>query len=123
MYGIEAKSVKGKSVSFERNKNENGVIHHHQIKGLNEYNKFENTCFGFVIEFREIETTVFIDIDNFNHLLDSIEKKSFSYNDLKESGLEYYIIPQTKKRTRYIYDIDKFLNNKHECKEKNEHGR
>lgn len=109
LFGIETKTVSGRSVSFERNKDENGIIHWHQINGLNEYNKFENAYFGFVIEFRVIETTVFIGIETFNNLVSGITKKSFSFDDLQNSGLPYYIIPQTKKRTQYTYDIDKFL--------------
>lgn len=118
LFGIEAKSVSGKSVSFERDKNDTGIIHYHQIQGLNNYNKYENSVFGFVIEFREIETTVFIDIDNFNSLLDKIKKKSFNFNDLKNSGLQYYVIPQKKKRTQYTYDIDYLLTTINEEKEK-----
>ena len=109
LFGIEAKTVGGKSISFERNKDDCGKIHYHQIRGLNEYNKFENAIFGFVIEFRAIETTVFLSIDSFNKLVSTITKKSFNFDDLKNSGLPYFIIPQTKKRTQYTYDIDNFL--------------
>jgi hypothetical protein len=109
LYGIEAKTVNGKSISFERNKSESGVIHYHQIQGLKEYSSYENTVFGFVIEFREIETTVFIKIEDFDLLINTLDKKSFNYNDLKDSGLDYYIIPQTKKRTQYTYDLDHLL--------------
>ena len=109
LYGIEAKTVKGKSISFERNKDEHGEIHYHQIEGLMKYNKYENAIFGFVIEFRQIETTVFIDIDTFQELTDKLDKKSFNYGDLE--GLPYFVIPQKKLRTNYRYDIDTWLQN------------
>ena len=109
LYAIEAKTVKGKSISFERNKEESREIHYHQIYGLNEWNKYDGITCGFIIEFREIEKTIFIDIDTFNKLINSIDKKSFNYGDLEKSELPYFLIPQTKKRTRYVYDIDKFL--------------
>ena len=71
---------------------------------------------GFVIEFREIETTVFIDIDEFNRLISAIEKKSFNFGDLQENEVDFFIIPQTKKRTQYTYDLEKFFNEVYEGK-------
>lgn len=111
LYALEMKTVSGKSISFERTKEESREIHHHQIEGLTQWNKYDGTVCGFVIEFREIETTVFISIDSFNKLICKVEKKSFNYNDLQDSGLTYLIIPQRKKRTRYLYDIEVLLQN------------
>lgn len=110
LYALELKTVSGKSISFERNKNENKEIHYHQIKGLNDWNKYEGIVCGFVIEFRKIETTVFLDIDSFNVLISKTTKKSFNIDDLINSGLPYFVIPQRKMRTRYKYDVDMFLN-------------
>lgn len=112
LYALELKTVKGISISFERKKDDKKEIHFHQIKGLTEWNKFDGIICGFVIEFRKIEKTVFIDINSFNTLISSINKSSFNFNDLVESKLDYIIIPQTKKRTQYIYDIEKLLENK-----------
>lgn len=112
LYALELKTVKGKSISFERNKGENKEIHFHQIKGLNEWNKFNGIICGFIIEFRQIETTIFLEITSFNKLISSIEKKSFNYQDIVDSGIDYAIISQHKKRTQYVYDIDNFLNSK-----------
>lgn len=109
LYALEMKTVNGKSISFERDKGETKDIHYHQIQGLNEWNKYDGIICGFIIEFRQIETTVFIDIDSFNSLISSINKKSFNYDDLKNSGLPYLVIPQEKRRTRYIYDIENLL--------------
>jgi hypothetical protein len=63
LYALELKTVKDKSISFEREKGEHGEIHYSQIKGLNNWNKYDGIVCGFVIEFREIETTVFIEIE------------------------------------------------------------
>lgn len=109
LYALEMKTVKGKSISFERSKDETREIHYHQIKGLNEWNRFDGIVCGFIIEFRQIETTVFISIDSFNSLIEKTDKKSFNYADLESSGLPYIIIPQEKKRTRYIYDVESLL--------------
>lgn len=109
LYALEMKTVSGKSISFERNKDENKEIHYHQIQGLNEWNKYNGIICGFIIEFRQIETTVFIDINSFNSLIKKVDKKSFNIDDLIDSGLPYFVISQKKQRTRYIYDIDSLL--------------
>lgn len=109
LYALEMKTVNGKSISFERSKDDNKEIHYHQIHGLNEWNKYDGIICGFIIEFRQIETTMFIDIDSFNSLIDKVDKKSFNVDDIANSGLPYFIIPQKKQRTRYVYDIDSLL--------------
>lgn len=109
LYALELKTVKGKSIGFERTKEEQSEIHYHQIVGLNKVAKFENTICGFIIEFRALEKTVFIDIHDFNKLIDTIQKKSFTYDDLAKYGIPYFVIPQKKKRVRYTYDIDSLL--------------
>lgn len=113
LYAIELKTVKGKSISFERTKEDSGEIHYHQIEGLKEWNRFDNTKCGLVIEFRQIEKTVYIDIDEFQRILDSVPKKSFSYDDLDKYEIKYLVIDQKKARTRFTYDIDGFLSMKH----------
>ena len=106
---LEMKTVAGKSISFERTKEEKGEIHFHQIAGLNEWNEYDGIICGFVIEFRKIETTVFIEISEFNKLINAIPKKSFNYDDLEKYGVQYVIIEQQMARTRYTYNMDKFL--------------
>ena len=113
LYALEAKTVRGKSISFERSKDDHAEIHSYQIDGLNEWNVYDGTICGFVIEFRVLEKTVFIKIEDFNRLLEIIDKKSFNYNDLMKNDIPFYIIGQEKKRTRYTYDIDGFLNSIH----------
>lgn len=112
LFALEAKTVKGKSISFEREKCDHGEIHHYQIVGLNEWSKYDGVVAGFIIEFREIETTVFIRINDFNKLLDVIDKKSFNYGDLENYEVPFIVVPQTKRRTRYIYNIEKILEGK-----------
>lgn len=109
LFALELKTVGGKSISFERSEEDKGEIHYHQIKGLNEWNKYDHVICGFIIEFREIETTLFIDIDSFNSLVETIQKKSFNIYDIRNSGIKHIIINQRKKRTRYDYDIDRLL--------------
>lgn len=111
LYALELKSVKGKSISFERTKEDKGDIHYHQIEGLNEWDKYDGTVCGVIIEFRELETTIFINIQELNELIKTIPKKSFNFADLDEYKIKYFIIPQKKLKTNYRYDIHHMLVN------------
>lgn len=111
LYALEMKTVGGISISFERDKSERGEIHYHQIEGLNSWNKYNGIVAGFVIEFRQIEKTVFIEISEFNKLVETVNKKSFNINDLDKNNISYFVIPQKRAVTRYTYDIDYFLSN------------
>lgn len=107
LFAIELKTVAGKSISFERNKQEHGEIHFHQIQGLNDWDKYDGIIAGFVIEFRQIEKTVFLKVAEFNKIAAEIPKKSFNYDDLQ--NYDYELIEQTKARTRYSYNVEKWL--------------
>lgn len=109
LYALELKTVKGKSITFERTEDDHGEIHFHQIKGLSQWAEYDGTVCGFIIEFRELEKTVFIEISEFKKMLERIPKKSFNFNDLEKYAVPYVVIPQTKARTRYTYDVDGFL--------------
>lgn len=109
LFALELKTVQESSISFERTKDDKGKIHFSQIANLNSWNKYDGIVAGFVIEFRQIEKTVFIEISEFNKLLSLIDKKSFNYNDLDEHSIKYITIAQEKLRTRYKYDINGFL--------------
>ena len=109
LYALELKTVAGKAISFERSKDESREIHWHQIEGLNKWNKYDGIVCGFIIEFRKIEKTVFIDISDFNELMNTITKKSFNFDDLNNHKINYVVIGQDKVRTRYRYGVDEFL--------------
>ena len=109
LYALELKSVAGKSISFERTKEEKGEIHFHQIEGLNKWDKYDGTICGFIIEFRELEKTIFINIQEMNMLMKVIQKKSFNFTDLDKYKIQYFIIPQKKLKVNYKYDIHYML--------------
>lgn len=109
LFALEAKTVSGASISFERTKKEHGEIHYHQIMGLNEWQKYDGIFAGFIIEFRKTEKTIFLLIDDFNTIMSTINKKSFTIKDLDINNIPYILIPQKKARTRYTYDLDSFM--------------
>lgn len=109
LYTLELKTVKGKSISFERTKEEHGEIHYHQIVGLENFEKIGECVCGFIIEFRELEITIFLPIAEFLRLQSIITKKSFNFNDLVNYEINYITIPQSLIKTHYRYDIESFL--------------
>ncbi len=109
LFALEMKTVSGKSISFERNNEDHGEIHLHQINGLNECSRYDGIVCGFVIEFRALATTIFIRISDFLRVSNTISKKSFTIKDLDSLSIPYYIIPQEIVKTRYKYDIERFV--------------
>lgn len=84
------------------------MIRDNQIKSLQEASK-HNLVAGFICNFRnENNDTFFIEICDFVKMTDSINKKSFNIDDLKNNNAIY--IDSKKKRTRYIYDIENLIN-------------
>ena len=110
LYALELKTVAGKSIEFERDSDDKGSgIHYHQALGLNDWNQYSGVTAGFIIEFRETELTIFLDISAYNQMTQFIEKKSFTLKDLDDYDIPYTLIPQKRVRVNYRYDIDKFL--------------
>ena len=114
LYALELKTVAGKSINFERTEEEkkSDGIHYHQAVGLSEFNKYAGMVCGFIIEFRGEEKTVFLDIEDYFELIKYVGKKSFSFRDLDGYDIPYILIPQTKLKVNYRYDIDSFLEKK-----------
>lgn len=111
LFALELKTVQGKSISFERTERSKGNIHWHQIQGLIQWSKYDGIRCGFIINFRELEETIFLDIRQFNTVMHKIQKKSFTISDLISNGIVYISIPQTKRKTRYKYDISPLIEN------------
>lgn len=110
LFCIELKTVAGNSISFERDKNDKGVIHCYQIDSLKKLSKYKNVISGLVIDFRKTENTYFVNIKDWDKLIGDINKKSFNESDLVK--LENLIhINKKKLKVNYRYDIDNFIKN------------
>lgn len=105
LYALELKTVAGKSISFERSTEDRGDIHLHQIHGLLEYSQYDRMICGFIIEFRSVETTVFIDIGGFLAFTEKTDKKSVSVSDIGRGEADAILIPQRKLKTNYRYNV------------------
>lgn len=108
-YTLESKSVGSTSMSFERTKEEKGVIHKHQIDKLLEFSKYKNIVSGFLFDFRLSDKTYFCMIEEFINMIDNLDKKSFNEKDLYE-WCNPILIEKKKLKVNYRYDIKKFLN-------------
>ena len=112
LFCLELKSTSNKYMSFEdinSNEEQNAMIHAHQTKGLLKCSDYSNVVSGFLFNFRlpENELTYFIEVNKFQKMCESINKKSFNIMDLVLNGA--IKIDGFKKRTRWYWNIDKFF--------------
>ena len=101
LYCLELKSCQGKSLPFKNVKD-------HQINSLLEVSLKDSVVAGIVINYRDYEKTIFIDIDDYLDYLNESDRKSIPVDDAIEIG---EIIRQQIRRTRYIYDLKYFFEN------------
>lgn len=108
LYTLELKSVKTKSISFERTKEDKGVIHKHQIDSLKKFSSYKNVVSGFLFNFRLSDMTYFCSIEDFINMINNLEKKSFNEKDLLEQ-CNSIKIEKKKLKVNYRYNIEHFL--------------
>lgn len=108
LFCLELKTVAGKSISFEQNKKDKGTIHYYQIDSLKDFAQYRNVISGLLIDFRGTGNTWFLDINEWDGLISSIAKKSFTEEDLTRH-CSPILIEKKKLRVNYRYDIDRFL--------------
>lgn len=114
----ELKSTKNRSINFDdinNDKEENKMVHRHQILGLKKYSEYNNVKAGFFFNFRHneddkdnyFETTYYQSIEDFLSMIDKINKKSFDeINLIQNNAIK---IQGSKKISRWYWDIDSFL--------------
>ena len=112
LFCLELKSTSNKYMTFEDihiDEEQNAMIHTHQIKGLLKCSTYPYVVAGFLLNFRlqENEITYFIEVNKFQKMCDSINKKSFNLMDLVLYGA--IKIDGFKKRTRWYWNLDKFF--------------
>lgn len=116
LYAIECKSSKYKSISVQLGKDDgaSSMVKYHQINSLTKMSEHDGLVPGFVFNFRHFESeknafenTYWQSIDDFNLMMTRIGKKSFNELDLLTNGAVK--IHGNKRRTRYHWDINEFL--------------
>lgn len=104
---FELKTFQG-SCSFERNKEEKGIIHYYQVEKLKEFANYKRVISGFVLDFRSTDHTYFLNINDWDNLISHIEKKSFNEQDLLEYASPI-LIEKEKLKVNYRYDVELLL--------------
>ena len=112
LWALELKTF-GKSCSFERSKDDNGMIHYHQIMSLKHFASYHNVCSGLLLDFRNSDNTYFLNINEWDTLTNTINKKSFNEKDIL-SCTNAILIEKKRLRVNYRYNIDKFCNDTYE---------
>ena len=112
---IENKSTKYKSISFEREENDNGMIHLHQIRDLSNLVLYQGVFAGFVFNFRTeeegepySESTYYMAIQNFNDFLCETDRKSITPALILQYG--GFAVEATQRRKLYTYNVSEMLN-------------
>lgn len=114
LYALELKSTKSKSISFETIDGEKTckMIHRHQILGLMNIAKYNNTRAGFILNYRknDCQKCYYLSIQNFRKMSESINKLSFTEADLLlYGGIE---LDGHKMRTHYKWELTNLLSMK-----------
>lgn len=108
LYTLELKSVGTKSISFEKEKSDKGIIHKHQIDNLQKFSTYKNVISGFILDFRLSDKTYFCSINNFIKMIKNLNKKSFNEDDLSK-WCQTIEIKKKKLKVNYRYDIANYI--------------
>jgi recombination protein U len=99
LYLLEFKSHKGKSLPFT-------CISEKQLISLHKATGYNGIKAGYLINFRDVQETYFIEACYVTAFVNSAERKSIPYEFVKSMGIK---VPQEMKRTRYRYNIGTLL--------------
>lgn len=101
-YGIECKSFKGKSMPYGNLNDVKGK----KLDALCDMSSKKNCCGGFILNFRDLNETYWIEAVVLNAIKENSDRKSLSLGEVELYG-KY--IPQKLKRVRYSYDFTRIL--------------
>lgn len=96
---LELKTHKGKSIPIDK-------IRPNQIQGMYKAVQHKGIYAGFLINFRDLEETYYITVQDMVAYINSTERKSVPVEWCREAGVK---IEQVKKRVRYSYDLRRWL--------------
>lgn len=99
LYLLELKSTKSKSLPFS-------MIRDNQIKELTKADDFNKIIPGFIINFRAVSETYFMNIRQFNEFVETTDRKSIPLDFFR---IECTLVPQELRRVRTRYLLDYFF--------------
>ena len=100
---FELKSSGDSSMGFERKPKERRMIKYHQIKELYTAAVEGGAVAGFLLNFRRMEHTYFVEIQRFVNYIKTIQKNSINEKDIVIMQGVY--IPCTKRKVHFRYDL------------------
>lgn len=108
LFFLELKSSGGTSISFSE-ENDKKEIKASQIKSLTRASTYGINA-GLILNFRKYDKTFYLSIQDFAVFVKETDKKSINLKDVEESG--GVLIPQTRKKVRFWYDINTLFESK-----------
>lgn len=99
LFLVELKTHKGKSIPIAK-------IRPNQIQGMEKATHYEGVYGGFLVNFRELEETYYITVQDVIQFTQTEERKSIPVEWCRDHGVK---IEQKKKRVRYSYDLESWL--------------
>ena len=107
---FECKSCYGNTLSINSNdpKRRYGDISNAQWEGLLAKAEIPGVTAGYFVWFIDHDLTIFITAKTLA-AIKFAGKKSLNFNELKDLGGAYYIVPGIKKRVRFDYDLKDFI--------------
>ena len=109
LFAWECKSTTYKSITIQREVKGQGMIKMLQIQDLTNLSLVNGIFSGLILNFRNDEDisdniTYYLPIDKFNEFLAAEDKSSINQKDCEHYG--GIVVPQSKKRVHYFYDLD-----------------
>ena len=107
---LECKSCYGNTLSIHTNnpKNKYGAVSNTQWEGMLKHSYVAGVVAGVFIWFIDHDITIFVPIQTLERVRNE-GAKSINIRNLKPLNYEYYIVPATKKRVFFEYDLLNFL--------------
>lgn len=99
LFQIELKSTNQKSLSF-------GNVRDNQIKELGEAAKFKGIHAGFIVNFRSVNETYYLPVDNYAYYVVNLERKSIPIDEFRKTCIR---IGQNKLQKHWRYNVSQFV--------------
>lgn len=96
---LELKTHRGKSIPLAK-------IRENQVNGMYRASQYKGIYGGFILNYRDLEETYYISVDQMVSFISSQERKSVPVEWCRDVGIR---IAQKMKRVRYSYDLGEWL--------------
>ena len=99
LFIFELKSTKANVLTFS-------MVRDNQLKQMTEAAKHGGLNAGFIVNFREAKETYYISIQQYNHIKETLDRKSIPIQVFRDRGI---LLDATLKKVHYRYNVTKLL--------------